>query len=69
MNKNNPRPPNDRGQGRKALSPTEPTTSMTMRMPLSLRAKVERIGGAERVRQLIEAEPEPKRKRDKAKEK
>ena len=63
MNKNNPRPPNDRGQGRKPLSSAEPTTSMTMRMPLSLRAKVERIGGAERVRQLIEAEPEPGEKR------
>jgi hypothetical protein len=56
------RPPNDRGQGRKPLSAAEPTVSMTMRMPLSLRGKVERIGGAERVRQLIAAEPEPKRK-------
>ncbi len=53
------RPPNDRGQGRKPLSSAEPTTSMTIRLPLSLRAKVERIGGAERVRQLIAAEPEP----------
>jgi hypothetical protein len=32
-------------------------------MPASLRAKVERIGGAERVRQLIEAEPEPKKRK------
>jgi hypothetical protein len=59
MNKNNPRPPNDRGQGRKPLSAAEPTTSMTIRLPVSLRAKVERIGGAETLRQLVEAYPEP----------
>jgi hypothetical protein len=53
------RPPNDRGQGRKPLSTSEPTTSMTIRLPVSLRAKVERIGGAETLRQLVEAYPEP----------
>ena len=47
------RPPNDRGQGRKPLSPTEPTTTFVVRLPLSLHQKLLRLGGAAWIRELV----------------
>jgi hypothetical protein len=60
MNKNNPRPPNDRGQGRKPLSSAEKTVSKTFRMTEAQAAKVERLGGAQWVRDRIEKAKEQK---------
>lgn len=48
------RPPNDRGQGRKALSDVEATTSMTIRLTVGQRAKLARLGGAQWVRDRID---------------
>jgi hypothetical protein len=68
MNKNNPRPPNDRGQGRKPLSSAEKTVSMTIRVTPSQRVKVEALGvevyskeqqGAQWLRDRIDEAPEP----------
>lgn len=53
------RPHNDRGQGRKPLSGSEKTVSKTFRMTEAQAAKVDRLGGAQWLRERI----------DKAKEK
>lgn len=44
----------NRNQGRKPLSPTEPTVTKCVKMPLSLAEKLDRLGGAEWVRQRID---------------
>lgn len=49
-----------RGQGRKPLSPAEPTLIRSLRMPASLWAKLERLGGAAWVRARIEKAKEKK---------
>jgi hypothetical protein len=48
------RPPNDRGQGRKPLSGSEPTTSMTIRLTKTQREKLRWLGGAQWVRDKID---------------
>jgi len=48
-----------RGQGRKPLVQGQRTVSTTVRMPEPLREKYRRLGGAEWMRQALEAAPEP----------
>jgi hypothetical protein len=48
------RPPNDRGQGRKPVKAGERTVSKTFRMTEAQAAKVERLGGAQWVRERID---------------
>jgi hypothetical protein len=54
------RPPSDRGQGRKPLSSAEKTVSKTFRLTEAQAAKVERLGGAQWVRDRIEKAKEQK---------
>lgn len=49
------RPPNDRDQGRKPLKEGEETVSFTFRLPISLKEKLDRIGGAAWLREKIKA--------------
>lgn len=48
-----------RGQGRKPIKSGEPTVSMTARMTKSQREKLERLGGAQWMRERIDEAPEP----------
>lgn len=52
--KNTPRPPGDRGQGRKPLMAGAETVTVSIRMTPEHRAKLERLGGAPWVRGRIE---------------
>lgn len=54
------RPPNDRDQGRKPLKAGEETVSFTFRLPISLREKLERIGGSSWLRDKIQAAKDKK---------
>ena len=49
-----------RGQGRKPLKDGEQTVTVSLRMTVAQREKLERLGGADWVRQRIDkARPEP----------
>jgi len=51
------------GSGRKPLSEAESTVPVVTRMAPSQRDKLKRLGGAPWVRQKIDAEPEPMKKK------
>ena len=50
-----PRPPNDRGQGRKSMSGAGKSPTVNLRLPVALADKVRERGGSAWVRGLIEA--------------
>lgn len=49
-----PRPPNDRGQGRKPLKEGTETVTVSLRMTPGQRDKLQRLGGASWVRERID---------------
>lgn len=49
-----PRPPEDRGQGRKPLVEGEETVTVSIRVTVSQRAKLALLGGADWVRKRID---------------
>lgn len=48
-----------RGQGRKPLSPDDPTVGVTLKMTTTQREKLSRLGGAPWVRDRIDKAREP----------
>jgi hypothetical protein len=48
------RPPSDRGQGRKPLSPEDHTVTVSLRMTQAQREKLTLLGGAPWVREKID---------------
>jgi hypothetical protein len=58
--KPNPRPPGDRGQGRKALPPDEFRRVVAIRLSEPERTKYEALGGAQWVRAQIKKAKLPK---------
>jgi hypothetical protein len=53
------RPPNDRGQGRKPISESDETVTVSLRMTAPLRDKLKRLGGAPWVREKVAKAKEP----------
>ena len=60
MSTENPRPPNDRGQGRKPLQEGEETVTVSLRMTPAQRDKLKALGGAVWVREKIDKARPPK---------
>ena len=58
--KNPTRPPSDRGQGRKSISESEETVTVSLRMTPPLRDKLKALGGAAWVRERIKLAKPPK---------
>lgn len=56
------RPPSDRSQGRKPISPDEETIGVTIRMLPSQRKKLTDLGGAAWVRERIDRAKAPVKK-------
>ncbi|MBT2300421.1 hypothetical protein J7E70_08075 [Variovorax paradoxus] len=54
------RPPNDRGQGRPALKQGFESTIVPIRMTPEQKEKLQRLGGAQWVRDRIDKAKEPK---------
>jgi hypothetical protein len=53
------RPPNDRGQGRKPIAEDEETVTVSIRVTVSQRAKLELLGGGKWVRERIDRAKTP----------
>jgi hypothetical protein len=49
-----PRPPSDRGQGRKPIKEGADTVTVSLRMTTDQRDKLQRLGGASWVRERID---------------
>ena len=54
MDTKQPRPPNDRGQGRKPIKEGAETVTVSLRMTLDQRDKLAKLGGAAWVRERID---------------
>jgi hypothetical protein len=52
----------DRGQGRKPLSEGEPTVTVSIKMTVTQKAKLAKLGGPAWIRQMINAAKPPKEK-------
>jgi hypothetical protein len=53
------KPPSDRGQGRPPIKEGEETVTLSIRLTVSQRAKLERLGGAAWLRERIDRAKEP----------